>query len=125
MIVEGGCHCRKVRFRAQTESRIAYRCNCSICSMKGFVHVIVEAVDFEIRSGATELSTYQFNTRIAKHTFCSTCGVQPFYTPRSHPHGVSLNLNCIDNGAEIFEVRPFDGQNWERSVAEIQGENCK
>lgn len=24
---------------------------------------------------------------MAKHTFCKTCGVQSFYTPRSNPDG--------------------------------------
>ena len=37
--------------------------------------------------GQDKLTTYTFNTGKAKHTFCSICGVQSFYTPRSNPDG--------------------------------------
>lgn len=37
--------------------------------------------------GSDNLTTYTFNTHAAKHTFCKTCGVQSFYTPRSNPDG--------------------------------------
>jgi hypothetical protein len=57
---------------------------------------------------------YEFNTKTAKHYFCSHCGVHPFIRPRIDPRGWAVNVRCID-GVDLstIEVRPFDGANWE------------
>lgn len=118
---EGGCHCGRVRFAVTTDTLEALDCNCSICRMKAFVHLIVTKDAFTLRSGADDITTYTFGTGVAKHTFCRVCGVAPFYTPRSHPDGVDVNVRCLDNDAvERFSVKPFDGQNWEANVAAIR-----
>lgn len=121
MIFEGGCHCGRVRFRVRAEKLEALECNCSICTKKGFLHLIVAKDAFELLSGHDDLSTYTFNTGVAKHTFCRVCGVHPFYTPRSHPDGVDVNVRCLDGEAPArFRVDPFDGRRWEENVASIR-----
>lgn len=118
--LEGGCHCGRVRFRARGR-REALHCNCSICRMKGFLHWIVPPEDFESLRGSDELTTYQFNTGVAKHTFCRHCGVQPFYTPRSHPMHWDVNVHCLDGDViETFAVGEFDGKNWEANIDSIR-----
>ncbi len=120
---EGGCHCGRVRFAVTPRELVALDCNCSVCTKKGFLHVIVEKDRFALLSDPSELTTYTFGTGVAKHTFCRTCGMHAFYTPRSHPDGVDVNLRCFDDDAARarFEVRPFDGKNWERAAPSIQG----
>jgi hypothetical protein len=119
--LEGGCHCRAVRFRVQVETFAATDCNCSICTKKGMLHLIVPPERFELLAGADALATYTFNTGVAKHRFCRRCGVHPFYTPRSHPDQVDVNVRCLDDdAASRFERVPFDGQNWEDSVKGIR-----
>jgi len=55
------------------------------------------------------------------HRFCKSCGMPPFYTPRSHPDQVDVNIRCLDGYAwRRFAIRPFDGQNWEASVGQIR-----
>lgn len=121
MTFEGGCHCGRIRFRVRASKLEALDCNCSICAKKGLLHLIVPKEDFELLSGAGELSTYTFGTGVAKHTFCRVCGVQPFYTPRSHPDGVDVNVRCLDGDALArFTVVPFDGQRWEENVGAIR-----
>jgi hypothetical protein len=67
-------------------------------------------------SGGAVLTTYEFNTRIAKHLFCSTCGIKAFYVPRSHPDGYSVNARCLDEGTvEELLVVSSDGKNWEKT----------
>jgi hypothetical protein len=118
---EGGCHCGRVRFRVRTEALEALDCNCSICTKKGFLHLIVPQSAFELVSGAADLTTYTFQTGIAQHRFCRVCGVHPFYTPRSHPDGVSVNVWCLDNDAAArFRIELFDGRDWERNVERIR-----
>ncbi|AKV00868.1 Gfa-like protein [Labilithrix luteola] len=118
---EGGCHCRRVRFRVRAEVLTALDCNCSICRRKGFLHLIVQKDAFELLAGEEDLTTYTFNTGVAKHTFCRICGIQPFYTPRSHPDQVDVNVRCLDSrAADRFRVVPFDGENWEANVETIR-----
>ena len=122
-VFEGGCHCGRVRFRVRVpldRKLEAIDCNCSICTKKGFLHLIVEKDAFELISGAADLATYTFNTGVAKHTFCRVCGIHAFYTPRSHPHDVDVNVRCLDGSAwHTFEITPFDGENWEDNIDTI------
>lgn len=117
----GGCHCGKVAFDFDAEERIVVdSCNCSICAMTGYIHLIVPAVRFRLLRGGDDLSTYSFNSGVAKHYFCSTCGIKSFYVPRSNPDGFSINLRCV-NQSTFDEVitRDFDGVNWEANAAAL------
>ena len=115
----GGCHCGRVRFAVIAPAQIkVLDCDCSICSKSGYLHLIVPKSDFKLLSGAEALSTYQFNTRTAKHLFCSVCGIKAFYLPRSHPDGVSVNARCLDKGTvDQMTVIKADGKNWEATFA--------
>ncbi len=117
----GGCHCQKVRYQVQVEQLVATQCNCSICSKKGFIHLIVPAVRFTLLQGQDDLSTYTFNTGTAKHHFCRHCGIHSFYRPRSHPDGYDVNLRCLDDDAiDLFEISTFDGKHWEDQIDQIR-----
>jgi hypothetical protein len=119
-VLEGGCHCGAVRFRVDVAEFAATDCNCSMCTKKGMLHLIVAPERFELLKGSDALTTYTFNTGVAQHRFCRTCGVHPFYTPRSHPDKIDVNIRCLDGDAwRRFAITPFDGQNWERHVAEL------
>ena len=111
----GGCHCGAVEFEVLAPDILeADRCNCSICAKSGYLHFLVPKDRFRLLKGAENLTTYTFNTGIAQHTFCKTCGVKSFYTPRSHPDGISVNVNCLDKDAfDAIYIKDFDGQNWE------------
>ena len=118
---EGGCHCEAVRFRVRWGDADAIECNCSICTMKAYIHLIVPPDDFELLQGEATLSTYRFGTRTAAHSFCSVCGVAPFYAPRSHPGSVDVNGRCLDPGDfPPLRVIPFDGAHWEDNVHQIR-----
>jgi hypothetical protein len=111
-----------VRFEvAAPEHLEVVECDCSMCSTSGFLHLIVPAERFKLLKGADALTTYTFNTGVAKHLFCATCGVKSFYVPRSHPDGFSVNARCIDSGTiQSMTVTPFDGHDWEKGRAEYR-----
>lgn len=118
---DGSCHCGRVTFGVRAELGEVVVCNCSICEKKGFLHLIVEQAAFELRSGGDELTTYRFNTGVAKHTFCRHCGVHPFYVPRSHPDKVDVNVRCLAGvDANALKTRLFDGKNWEQHFASLR-----
>lgn len=119
-IAQGGCHCGAVRFQVKLNQLEAIQCNCSICRKKGFIHYIVSQSEFTLLQGQEFLTTYTFNTHTAKHTFCNICGIHSFYSPRSHPQAIDVNLNCLDQDLlDHFSLKLFDGQNWEVHINEI------
>ncbi len=118
----GGCHCGRVRFRVVADLAEVSECNCSICTRKGYLHLIVPPERFELLCGADDIATYQFNTGTARHTFCRHCGIHSFYVPRSDPDKVSVNARCLD-GVDPASLAPrrFDGRNWEVAKAARDG----
>ena len=121
MTYEGSCHCGAVRFEVEAPATLECKdCNCSICRKSGNLHLIVPKARFKLVAGADALSLYTFNTGVAKHYFCRTCGVKPFYIPRSNPDGVDVNVRCLDPLPENMVVEPFDGQNWEQHADSLK-----
>jgi hypothetical protein len=114
VVSTGGCHCGRVRFEVTGAPATALVCNCSICTKKAYLHWIVPEDAFRLLAGADDLTTYSFNTGVAKHRFCRVCGCAPFYTPRSDPDKVDVNVRCLD-GVDFgaLQIETFDGQNWE------------
>jgi hypothetical protein len=123
--VSGGCHCGAVRFTATMPDPPvpALACNCSICSMTGFLHVMVTRDRFDLLTGRDALTSYRFGSGAADHLFCANCGVKSFYQPRSHPDAWSVNANCLDEAPEL-SVEQFDGRNWEQAKARLDGERA-
>jgi hypothetical protein len=114
---QGGCHCGRVRFRVTADLSSVTACNCSMCTKKGILHVIVPRENFELVSGKDDLTTYTFNTGVAKHMFCKHCGMHPFYVPRSDPDKIDVNARCLDDiDVDALTVKRFDGQNWETAM---------
>ena len=114
---DGSCHCGRVRFRLQADLADILECNCSVCTKKGILHLIVPPAQFELLRGKEALETYQFNTNTARHTFCRHCGMHPFYVPRSDPDKISVNARCLDgvDPASLRASQFFDGRNWEEA----------
>lgn|GEM_PF-104584 len=129
----GSCHCGLVAFEVALTSHITITlCNCRICYMSGHEEILVPEDRFRVLHGSDSLREYRFGVKLADHTFCTTCGIMPFYRPRSHPVGFfSVNARCMLSGTavearrgdpislkrgESIEYVQFDGQNWEKSM---------
>uniref|UniRef100_A0A7S4J2W6 CENP-V/GFA domain-containing protein n=1 Tax=Odontella aurita TaxID=265563 RepID=A0A7S4J2W6_9STRA len=121
------CHCGRIsaRFRCNRHSVTAWDCNCSDCAMRRNVHFVIPAEDLTLTMEGETLEDatilYEWGTRAAKRRFCRTCGILPFYIPRSNPDGVAITLRCADFGPEgegpTVVVKKFDGVHWEESHA--------
>jgi len=121
IVHRGGCHCGRVRFEVDAPANPdVLDCNCSICRMTGFLHVIVPASRFRLLSGADDLAEYTFNTGAAKHRFCRHCGIKGFYVPRSHPDGFSVNARCLDDiDLAALNIIPFDDRDRDAAMAAL------
>jgi hypothetical protein len=120
MIYGGSCHCGAIQFQVEAPEKIKCAdCNCSICSKSGYLHLIVPRSKLKLLQGESSITTYSWGTGIAKHTLCRTCGIKPFYIPRSNPDGYDVNVRCLDPVPVELEIEPFDGKNWEEHAREL------
>mmetsp|Transcript_24159 Transcript_24159/g.48009 ORF Transcript_24159/g.48009 Transcript_24159/m.48009 type:complete len:218 (-) Transcript_24159:62-715(-) len=144
-LFEGRCHCGAVQFEISVPPSslssdgtklILWDCNCTICTMKRNVHLIVPENCLRLKGAGRNkknnmeiiketMTTYTYGTCVARHLFCKICGVCPFYIPRSNPDGIAITFHCLQlkqrtdtslNAGIIdgVEVRRFDGRNWEK-----------
>ena len=69
--------------------------------------------NFKITKGKDKLKIYQFHTKVAKHYFCSNCGIYTHHNPRSNPSMTGFNLGCIDelDTFKVENVKVIDGKN--------------
>jgi len=118
----GGCHCGAVAFEVDAPARLTVSdCNCSICRMSGYLHLIVPRTRFRLLQGTEALTEYRFNTGTARHLFCRHCGVKSYYVPRSNPDGYSVNARCLESATiEQLEIEPFDDNDRAASEARIR-----
>jgi len=110
------CHCGEVElevnFPDEGIGRVT-RCNCSICKRKGTIMAKVNQTELRIVKGKDKIKLYQYNTKVAKHYFCTNCGIYTHHVPRSAPDAFGINVGCIE-GVDPFalkEVNFFDGEN--------------
>jgi hypothetical protein len=118
----GSCHCGAIRFEIDTVIDRVTQCNCSVCTKKGILHHRVTPENFRLLGNDATLGTYQFGTRIAKHHFCTVCGIHTFTRPRAAPELYTVNVRCLDDYdllAESPEIVPFDGRHWEAEVGKL------
>ena len=108
------CHCGAVEAEIKMyKLEKILRCNCSICKRKGTVMSMVKNDEFKIVKGKDKLKLYQFHTKVAKHFFCSICGIYTHHNPRSNPKMTGFNIACIDDidTFNLEEVLVNDGHN--------------
>ena len=111
------CHCGAVEIQVNLKDNIdkLKRCNCSMCKRKGTMVATIEKKDLKVIKGENKIKVYQFNTKVAKHHFCSECGIQTHNQRRSDPNTYGINMGCIDSIEvnDLFKFKTFinDGQN--------------
>ena len=112
---KGQCHCGAVKFSVRLLDGLTkpVRCNCTMCRMKGVVMVFAALGGIEVIEGEALLSTYQFHTNVAKHHFCSRCGIHLFHQRRFDPDMYGVNVAVLEGVSplDFAEVPVLDGAN--------------
>jgi hypothetical protein len=113
LTLNGACHCGQVRFRVKLAEGLssARRCNCSFCRMRGAVALTARVGDIDFIEGEDRLTRYQFNTGVAEHYFCPTCGIYTHHRRRSNPNEYGVNAACLAGLSpfDFTEVPVLDG----------------
>ncbi len=109
------CHCAAVVLELDLPDGIVNprRCDCSLCRRKGAIVASVALSGVRVIQGEKELRLYQFNTNVAKHYFCSVCGIYTHHQRRSFPDQYGYNVACLE-GINPFLLEPVplnDGVN--------------
>lgn len=111
-IHSGSCHCGGVKFRVTAEIEELTTCDCSLCVKKNAVMTKVPEAALEVVDGADLLSLYEWNTQVAKHYFCSRCGIYVFHRKRAAPDHFGVNIFCLDGfDPASVPVRATEGAN--------------
>jgi hypothetical protein len=84
-----------------------------MCRRRGAIVASVPLDGINITKGENHLKLYQFNTKTAKHYFCSNCGIYTHHQRRSNPTQYGFNVACLEdvNPFELGEIPTHDGVN--------------
>ncbi len=112
---QGSCHCGAVKFEVSLpDGPVDLRhCTCSMCRRRGAVMASVPLHGFKLLEGSEYLRLYQFNTKKAKHYFCSICGIYTHHQQRSEPGLFGFNVGCLEGIGTFLpgDVPVHDGIN--------------
>ncbi|MDL4862570.1 GFA family protein [Halomonas elongata] len=109
------CHCGSVEVELDLPDGLVdvRRCDCSLCRRRGAIVASVPGAGIRIVKGESALKLYQFNTKTARHYFCSNCGIYTHHQRRSNPSLYGFNVACLEgiNPLKIDGVPVYDGVN--------------
>ena len=66
----------------------------------------------ELIRGEKILKLYQYYTKVAKHYFCSICGIHTHNRPRINPKIYGINIACVDD-IDTFALKDVPVNNGE------------
>ena len=109
------CHCGSVEIELHLPEGVVSprRCDCSFCRRRSAIMGTTRLNDIRILKGEDKLTVYQFNTCVARHYFCSVCGIYTHHQRRSDPNEYGFNVACLEgvNPRDLGEVPMMDGVN--------------
>ncbi|WP_132701221.1 GFA family protein [Reinekea marinisedimentorum] len=112
---KASCHCGAVMIELDLPDGLIdlRRCDCSLCRRRGAIVASVPLSGINILKGKDKLKLYQFNTKTAKHYFCSNCGVYTHHQRRSNPSQYGFNIACLEgiNPLKLKGIPTYDGVN--------------
>lgn len=103
--IQGGCLCRRVRFRASSPPVATRICWCRDCQALaaggGTVNVVFRTEDFEVEGETTDyVSTADSGTTMHRR-FCPACGTPLFSEAESRPHLIIVRAGALDDPEQV------------------------
>ncbi|WCY31511.1 GFA family protein [Pseudomonas aeruginosa] len=114
MNYRGSCHCGTIAYEVEGDLDQVIQCNCSLCSRRSWLLWFVPRDRLALKTPASAMHTYTFNTHRLQHHFCPTCGCAPF-SEGIGPDGqamAAVNARCLEDiDANALPVQHYDGRN--------------
>ena len=111
----GRCHCGAVEIEIPWDGsfKSLRRCDCSYCSRRWAVVASVKVGELRVLKGEDRLSLYRWGTGVARHYFCSVCGIYTHHRRRSDPGEYGVNIANFPgvNVRDYMDVPYTDGVN--------------
>lgn len=103
---KASCHCGSVELEIEFVDGLQNirRCDCSLCSRKGYIMSSVPTTRLKVVKGEDCLTLYQWGSMVAEHYFCSKCGIHTHHRRRSNPLEFGVNIACVE-GVRALEFR--------------------
>ena len=105
MIVEGGCYCGEVRYRAEGEPILKGECFCRECQyISGGNSNLVMAMPkegFTITKGATKAFARPDLEQAVSREFCPNCGTHLVTRAPGFPTGVIVKIGTLDDPSQF------------------------
>jgi hypothetical protein len=123
-MIEGACHCGRLRWRCDTMPESATACNCTVCRRYGVLWAYGhDGVDIHV---AGETTAYARENPHLEFHFCARCGCVSYWRGlRANKEGhrrIAVNLRLTEpsavaavpidhfDGLDTFEDLPRDGR---------------
>lgn len=99
--IQGGCHCRAVRYKLLAPALSVQHCHCERCrKLYGSLSAngaVIARGDLRIDSGRENLTTYRSSPSFANE-FCKTCGCLLFAYEDGEPDVMYFSPATLDGG---------------------------
>ncbi len=106
----GSCHCGAVAYEVEADPVELTTCDCSLCSRRNALMFQVPEANLQVLKGEAALTLYRWNTGVARHYFCSACGIYVFHRKRSAPDSYGVNVFCLEGfDPASVPIRRADG----------------
>jgi len=107
----GSCHCGGVRFTITHDPVELTTCDCSLCVKRNALMAKIPEAALRIDQGEELLTLYEWNTKRARHHFCSRCGIYLFHRKRAAPDHFGVNIFCLDGfDPSTLPIRATEGK---------------
>lgn len=108
-MLEGSCHCGRVRLTAKTAPAEVTECNCSICRRLGARWAYYSPAEIEMpKAGATQ--PYVWGDRMLAFHRCRSCGVTTHWQSLdAAKERMGVNARIFDLDWNEVRIRHFDG----------------
>lgn len=120
MVVEGGCRCGAVRYRATGEPQHVAICHCKDCRRSAGAPMVAWAMfSNESVTVEGELTDYVSSPGVTRQ-FCGQCGTGLFYhNPEIFPDAVDIQTGTLDDAEALpptAHIQMADAAAWMHTV---------
>ena len=109
-LLDGGCACGRIRFRADVVNFDAYLCHCRMCQRaSGNISLALVTLPQAAVSWATEPDWYD-SSAIAQRPFCAICGTSLGFRYRDGTDKMDLTVAAFDDPSRFIPTHHFGAE---------------